>query len=73
MLGRIETWLAPTDSFSIPPRNRAFWQDRGLGSRNRPFSLKIPGVMAQRAVVRDNRVVEVGRRQPNRLVLSVAG
>src|ERR1035437_8843234 len=32
-----------------------------------------PGWMAQSAVVRDYRVLEVGRRRANRLVLTVAG
>jgi len=31
------------------------------------------GLMAQSAVVRDYRVLEIGRRRANRLVLTVAG
>src|SRR5450759_2009093 len=44
----------------------------GLGSRNQPFSGRIPEWMAQSAVVRDYRVLETRRRRANRPVLTVA-
>jgi hypothetical protein len=46
---------------------------RNLSSRNRPFSRLIPGWMAQSAVVRDYRALEIGLRRAKRLGLTVAG
>ena len=43
-----------------------------LGSRNLPFSSLIPGWMAQSAVVRDYRTLEIGQRRANRLELTVS-
>ena len=47
------------------PRRRALWPDGDLRSSNRPFSCLIPVWMAQSAVVRDYRALEVGRRRAN--------
>ena len=65
--------LGAAEAFLIPVRRREFWPDGDLGSRNPPFSLPIPGWMAQSAVVRDYRALETGRRRANRLVLTVSG
>src|ERR1019366_6180026 len=58
---------------SIPLRRRAFCPDGDLGSSNRPFPRRLPGLMSQSAVVRDYRPLEIGWRRANRLVLTIAG
>ena len=55
----------------IPSRSRHSVRIASLGSSNRPFPRRIPEWMAQSAVVRDYRTLEVGRRRSNRLVLTV--
>ena len=44
-----------------------------LGSRNRPFPLRIPEWMAQSAEVGDHRRLEVRKRRANRSELRLAG
>jgi hypothetical protein len=46
--------------------------DGGLGSRNLPFSSLIPGWMAQSAVVRDYRQLEIGGRRSKGRELTVS-
>jgi hypothetical protein len=66
-LWRVETRVTHSVSSSIPARRRTFCPSGDLGSRNHPFSRRIPEWMAQGAVVRDYRALETGRRRARRI------
>jgi len=50
-------WELPGGCGAQRPESRPLL-DSGLGSRNLPFSWRIPGWMAQSAVLRDHRALE---------------